>query len=68
MLAQRQWVKSSKSGPNCDNCVEAFSEPGVAVDVRDTKDRTGPQLRFAPADWQAFVNATAGRGRQLAVA
>lgn len=53
------WFKSSKSGPNCDNCVEVNvggAVPG-AVAVRDTKDRQGPALAFAPAGYQRFVDA-----------
>ncbi|MFD6565413.1 DUF397 domain-containing protein [Micromonospora profundi] len=53
------WFKSSKSGPNCDNCVEV--RDGQVVAVRDTKDRQGPVLVFAPASFQAFV-AAAARG------
>ncbi|SCE87287.1 protein of unknown function (DUF397) [Micromonospora mirobrigensis] len=53
-LAQASWFKSSKSGPNCDNCVEVAYVPGV-VGVRDSKDRSGPALVFAPDDWYAFV-------------
>lgn len=54
------WFKSSKSGPNCDNCVEVRG--GAAVDVRDTKDRTGPVLTFAPGGWRSFVDAAAQGG------
>ncbi|MEH0937280.1 DUF397 domain-containing protein [Micromonospora psammae] len=53
-LTQATWFKSSKSGPNCDNCVEVAYVPGV-VGVRDSKDKTGPALVFAPGDWHAFV-------------
>jgi hypothetical protein len=52
------WFKSSKSGPNCDNCVEV--RDGQVVDVRDTKDRGGPVLTFAPASFAAFASAAAG--------
>lgn len=52
------WFKSSKSGPNCDNCVEV--RDGNTVAVRDTKDRQGPVLTFAPAAFQAFATAAAG--------
>ncbi len=53
-----EWFKSSKSGPNCDNCVEVRG--GSVVDVRDTKDRGGPVLSFDPAAFQAFATAAAG--------
>ena len=48
------WRKSSRSGPNCDNCVEvAFVEGAIAV--RDSKSPAGPVLVFTPAEWDAFV-------------
>lgn len=48
------WRKSTRSGPNCDNCVEvAFV--GGAVAVRDSKNQSGPSLIFTPAEWDAFV-------------
>ena len=45
-LTQATWFKSSKSGPNCDNCVEVAYVTG-AVGVRDSKDksRARPRLR-----------------------
>ncbi|WP_433460680.1 DUF397 domain-containing protein [Micromonospora sp. CA-248212] len=52
------WFKSSKSGPNCDNCVEV--RDGQVVDVRDTKDRQGPMLTFSPASFAVFAEAVAG--------
>lgn len=63
-LTQASWFKSSRSGPNCDNCVEVAFVPG-AVGVRDSKDPTGPALVFAPGDWLAFVGGTkrTGSGR-----
>ncbi|MFI7606930.1 DUF397 domain-containing protein [Micromonospora sp. NPDC049366] len=54
-LTQATWFKSSKSGPNCDNCVEVAYVTG-AVGVRDSKDKSGPALVFAPGDWRAFVS------------
>lgn len=54
-LTNAAWFKSSKSGPNCDNCVEVAYVTG-AVGVRDSKDALGPKLVFAPADWQTFVD------------
>ncbi|SCE71295.1 protein of unknown function [Micromonospora haikouensis] len=53
-LTRATWFKSSKSGPNCDNCVEVAYVTG-AVGVRDSKDKSGPNLVFAPVGWHAFV-------------
>ncbi|WP_189041060.1 DUF397 domain-containing protein [Micromonospora sonchi] len=61
---KRGWFKSSKSGPNCDNCVEV--RIGEVVDVRDTKDRSGPVLAFAPDAFAAFVRSAA-RGELTSV-
>ncbi len=53
-LTDAQWHKSTRSGPNCDNCVEvAFV--GGAVALRDSKNPTGPALIFTPGEWDAFV-------------
>jgi hypothetical protein len=48
------WRKSSYSGNNGGNCVETASTTG-AVMVRDTADRDGAELRFAPDAWRAFA-------------
>jgi hypothetical protein len=52
-----QWRKSSYSGDNGGACVEVARNLPGAVAVRDSKDREGPVLAFAPADWQAFTAA-----------
>ena len=58
-LSRAQWFKSTRSGPNCDNCVEvAFVEQAIAV--RDSKNPAGPALIFAAAEWDAFVGAAKG--------
>jgi Domain of unknown function (DUF397) len=50
-----QWRTSTHSGSNGGGCVEvADNLPGI-IAVRDTKDRTGPVLTFAPAQWEAFT-------------
>ncbi|MEU1730449.1 DUF397 domain-containing protein [Streptosporangium sp. NPDC020145] len=49
------WVKSSLSGPNDGNCVEIARLAGGRMGVRDSKDRSGPALVFAPAEWSAFI-------------
>ncbi|MCC9740890.1 DUF397 domain-containing protein [Streptomyces sp. MNU89] len=48
------WRKSSHSDSGGGACVEIADCPG-AVHVRDSKDRSGPQLVLAPAAWAAFV-------------
>lgn len=52
-LTRAAWFKSTRSSGN-GNCVEvAFLDEAVAV--RDTKDRSGGVLLFAPAEWDKFV-------------
>lgn len=52
-LTRAVWRKSVRSAGN-GNCVEV-AILDVAVAVRDTKDRSGPALVFAPAEWNAFI-------------
>ncbi|MGV9265947.1 DUF397 domain-containing protein [Kitasatospora sp. NPDC003701] len=52
------WRKSSHSTNEGAACVEVASAPGT-VHVRDSKDKSGPQLAFGPAAWQAFVEFAA---------
>jgi hypothetical protein len=53
-LGHAQWMKSTRSGPDSDNCVEvAFV--GEVIAVRDSKHPTGPALIFTAAEWDAFV-------------
>ncbi|MGC1212629.1 MAG: DUF397 domain-containing protein [Micromonospora sp.] len=49
-----EWAKSSYSGPNCDNCVECRTVGGN-VEVRDSKNPSGPVQVFTPAEWDAFI-------------
>ncbi|WP_411080865.1 DUF397 domain-containing protein [Streptomyces sp. cmx-18-6] len=54
-----EWVKSSYSGNN-GNCVEvaALADGGRAL--RDSKDPSGPVLRFTAGKFAAFVAGTRG--------
>jgi len=47
-----RWKKSSFTGK--DNCVEIADRRDR---VRDSKNRTGPELRFAQASLAAFLTA-----------
>ncbi|MFJ9605167.1 DUF397 domain-containing protein [Kitasatospora sp. NPDC101176] len=58
MSTELAWRKSSYSGNEGGECVEVATTP-VAVHVRDSKDKSGPQLAFEPAAWQAFVQFAA---------
>ncbi|WP_300603459.1 DUF397 domain-containing protein [Trebonia sp.] len=56
------WRKSSYSGTNGGDCVEAGAVPG-AVLVRDTKDRAGAVLAFGPQVWREFAAKVEIMGR-----
>ena len=55
-LGGYRWRKSSYSDNGGTDCVEVGA-PVTAdgVLVRDTKDRSGPVLRFSPAAWRSFA-------------
>jgi len=48
------WRKSSYTTSNGGNCVEVAGRESRVL-VRDTKDRMGPMLRFAPEAWRRFA-------------
>lgn len=58
-LSKAHWRKSTRSGPNTDNCVEVAFVEGV-VAVRDSKSPAGPALVFTVAEWDAFVAGAQG--------
>ncbi|MEV7601856.1 DUF397 domain-containing protein [Kitasatospora sp. NPDC089797] len=58
MNTELAWFKSSYSNNEGGECVEVAGTPGV-VHVRDSKDKSGPQLAFEPTAWKAFVEFAA---------
>jgi Domain of unknown function (DUF397) len=50
------WRKSSYSGANGGECVEAASTH-AAVIVRDTQNRDGYALSVPATAWRAFISA-----------
>ena len=54
-----QWFKSTKSGPNCDNCVEVRFVGGGNVEVRNSRTPDGPVLTFDAGEWDAFNGGAA---------
>ncbi|MFY1692417.1 DUF397 domain-containing protein [Plantactinospora sp. WMMB782] len=53
-LPALRWRKSSRSTAD-GNCVEVADDLAGVVAVRDSKDRDGATLVFAPSAWRAFV-------------
>jgi len=60
-MTDRTWRKSSRSGAN-GACVEArlFDE---GVEVRDSKDVTGPTLSASANDWTELLSISKSSAR-----
>ncbi|MCX5069962.1 DUF397 domain-containing protein [Micromonospora lupini] len=56
-LTRADWRTSTRSSGN-GNCVEVATVDG-RIAVRDSKDRSGPALAFAPAAWHSFLHGLA---------
>jgi hypothetical protein len=54
-MTELQWRKSSRSGGSGGNCVEVATLPDGGRAVRDSKDPTGPVLRYTAEEWLAFI-------------
>ncbi|MER5333032.1 DUF397 domain-containing protein [Micromonospora sp. NPDC002717] len=61
-LTEARWRTATRSSNNGGNCVEVADNLPGRVLVRDSKDRAGGTLSFAPDVWRAFV-ASVGRDR-----
>jgi hypothetical protein len=49
-----QWIKARRSS-NQGSCVEVRRHNGM-IEARDSKDRSGPVLRFTGPEWDAFLD------------
>ncbi len=49
-----EWLRSTKSQHN-GGCVEIRKMDGT-IAMRDSKDPSGPVLRFTPAEWDCFLD------------
>ena len=54
-LAGLTWRKSTRSGGDGGDCVEAAKTPLRMIAVRDSKNPTGPTLVFTTAEWRMFL-------------
>ncbi|MGH3169399.1 MAG: DUF397 domain-containing protein [Trebonia sp.] len=62
------WIKSSYSGSQGGNCVEAAADTRGGILVRDTKNREGAVLGFRAVAWRRFADEIkSGHARILAV-
>jgi hypothetical protein len=50
------WKKSRRSGSASDNCVEVARFNDGSIAIRDSKDRSGPVLRFSTTAWRQFLD------------
>jgi hypothetical protein len=53
--SQLTWRKSSYSGHGGGECVEIAPTDTGIVATRDSKNPTGPTLRFRAGQWTAFL-------------
>lgn len=54
MEISKDWYKSSAS-TGANNCVETRVFADGSVDVRNSKNPEGAQVRFTAGEWEAFV-------------
>ena len=57
-MLDHSWRKSTRSGSN-GQCVEV-RRTGDTIELRDSKDRSGPVLSFTLSEWTAFTAGVKG--------
>jgi len=57
-MLDQSWRKSTRSGSN-GQCVEV-RRAGDTIELRDSKDRSGPVLSFTLGEWAAFTAGVKG--------
>jgi hypothetical protein len=57
-MLDQSWRKSTRSGSN-GQCVEA-RRMGDKIQLRDSKDRSGPVLSFTLGEWTSFTAGVKG--------
>lgn len=55
-MTDARWHTATRSSNNGGDCVEVAANLPGRVLVRDSKDRDGGTLAFAPAAWSSFVD------------
>ena len=55
-MLDQNWRKSTRSGSN-GQCVEV-RRVDDAIEIRDSKNQSGPSLRFTVSEWAAFADGT----------
>ena len=60
-MSEPRWRTATRSNSSGGECVEVADNLPGRVLVRDSKDRTGGTLTFAPAAWRAFVDRAGTR-------
>ncbi|MBQ1018435.1 DUF397 domain-containing protein [Micromonospora sp. D93] len=56
-MTDARWHTATRSSNNGGDCVEVADNLPGRVLVRDSKDRDGGTLTFAPTAWASFVGA-----------
>jgi uncharacterized protein DUF397 len=57
--SETPWIKATKSGGNGGSCVQMRRHNGM-IEVGDSKDPSGPVLRFTDAEFDAWLDGARG--------